>query len=559
MFVLICATLLFSVRRITAATDGSVASCPGEYCITVREGEIAAQAGLCVVIQCSFTTVSSFTHKHLLWYKCEPLGKRCRDSDVIFHSNKKSKKVQAGFMGRVSLLEPDVGLKNCSIIINDLTESDSGSYQLRVEGVNNGIADGLTFSQKVKISVKGLTQKPTVGIPPLTEGQQTTLSCTAPGLCSGSDPEITWTWRGAGEKDSHITGNITAVKTEHLTSVTQRRSSTLTFNSSAEHHGTDVTCKVRFTNDITTEETVTLNVTYMKKPVISGNTAVKEGDVLRLTCSGDSFPPSRVTWTKLPIKNVLHNVSGAATLLISNVTAECSGQYVCTAEQRITNVTTAAEVTVTLFPKISNQTPGDCVSNNMTREAEQTFTDLLCSFFISFKNLHVLIAFFIGILLSATICCLALKCCRNKQKTSGGMTLEMVTTQAVPLMDPHQAAESDGIRGPEGDVQPREVEYSDIDFSLVKRKRAGGAEDTRETPDTEYAEINNKGTEERQSDGAEDSEVMEGREEEEEEEEEEAIGEDKETEECVLKEEGGGEDVAVYSNVHEIMGESQGP
>ncbi|XP_077950839.1 uncharacterized protein LOC144389520 isoform X5 [Gasterosteus aculeatus] len=473
MFVLICATLLFSVRRITAATDGSVASCPGEYCITVREGEIAAQAGLCVVIQCSFTTVSSFTHKHLLWYKCEPLGKRCRDSDVIFHSNKKSKKVQAGFMGRVSLLEPDVGLKNCSIIINDLTESDSGSYQLRVEGVNNGIADGLTFSQKVKISVKGLTQKPTVGIPPLTEGQQTTLSCTAPGLCSGSDPEITWTWRGAGEKDSHITGNITAVKTEHLTSVTQRRSSTLTFNSSAEHHGTDVTCKVRFTNDITTEETVTLNVTFS--------------------------------------------------------------------------------------PKISNQTPGDCVSNNVTGEAEQTLTDLLCSFFISFKNLHVLIAFFIGILLSATICCLALKCCRNKQKTSGGMTLEMVTTQAVPLMDPHQAAESDGIRGPEGDVQPREVEYSDIDFSLVKRKRAGGAEDTRETPDTEYAEINNKGTEERQSDGAEDSEVMEGREEEEEEEEEEAIGEDKETEECVLKEEGGGEDVAVYSNVHEIMGESQGP
>uniref|UniRef100_A0AAQ4QV43 Ig-like domain-containing protein n=1 Tax=Gasterosteus aculeatus aculeatus TaxID=481459 RepID=A0AAQ4QV43_GASAC len=209
--------------------------------------------------------------------------------------------------------------------------------------------NGLTFPQKVNISVKGLTQKPTVGIPPLTEGQQTTLSCTAPGLCSGSDPEITWTWRGAGEKDSHITATITAVET----SVTRRRSLTLTFNPSAEHHGTNVTCKVRFTNDVTTEETETLIVTYMKKPVISGNTAVKEGDVLRLTCSGDSFPPSRVTWTKLyfnenlQIKNVLHDVSGAATLLISNVTAECSGQYVCTAEQRITNVTTAAEVTVT--------------------------------------------------------------------------------------------------------------------------------------------------------------------------------------------------------------------
>ena len=95
-------------------------------------------------------------------------------------------------------------------------------------------------------------------IPPLTQGQQTTLTCTAPGLCSGSVPTITWMWRGTGENDSHITGDI---MTENLTAVTQRHSSTLTFNSSAEHHGTDVTCKVSFTGDTTTEETVTLNVT----------------------------------------------------------------------------------------------------------------------------------------------------------------------------------------------------------------------------------------------------------------------------------------------------------
>ena len=95
-------------------------------------------------------------------------------------------------------------------------------------------------------------------IPPLTAGQQSTLTCTAPGLCSGSVPTITWTWRGTGENDSHITGNI---MTETLSAVTQRHSSTLTFNSSAEHHGTEVTCKVGFTGDTTTEETVTLNVT----------------------------------------------------------------------------------------------------------------------------------------------------------------------------------------------------------------------------------------------------------------------------------------------------------
>ncbi|KAM6936299.1 myeloid cell surface antigen CD33-like isoform 1-T2 [Lycodopsis pacificus] len=250
MFVLIWTTLLFSVRDITADSGAAVREhCARRYCITLSEGEITAEAGLCVVIPCSFTIPSVFTPQHMVWYKCEPYQRRCVDSHVILHT-KNNNKVQSGFKGRVSLLEPDVSQKNCSIIINDLTESDSGSYQFRVQ---SGSGSGFTFSLKANVSVKGLTQKPTVMIPALTEGQQTTLTCTAPGLCSGSDPNITWTWRGAGEKHSHITGNITAV--------TQRHSSTLTFNPSAEQHGTDVTCKVSFTNGITTEETVTLNVT----------------------------------------------------------------------------------------------------------------------------------------------------------------------------------------------------------------------------------------------------------------------------------------------------------
>ncbi|KAM6936301.1 sialic acid-binding Ig-like lectin 14 isoform 2-T3 [Lycodopsis pacificus] len=255
MFVLIWTTLLFSVRDITADSGAAVREhCARRYCITLSEGEITAEAGLCVVIPCSFTIPSVFTPQHMVWYKCEPYQRRCVDSHVILHT-KNNNKVQSGFKGRVSLLEPDVSQKNCSIIINDLTESDSGSYQFRVQ---SGSGSGFTFSLKANVSVKGLTQKPTVMIPALTEGQQTTLTCTAPGLCSGSDPNITWTWRGAGEKHSHITGNITAV--------TQRHSSTLTFNPSAEQHGTDVTCKVSFTNGITTEETVTLNVTYQHGP-----------------------------------------------------------------------------------------------------------------------------------------------------------------------------------------------------------------------------------------------------------------------------------------------------
>uniref|UniRef100_A0A3Q1GWL6 Ig-like domain-containing protein n=1 Tax=Acanthochromis polyacanthus TaxID=80966 RepID=A0A3Q1GWL6_9TELE len=72
-------------------------------------------------------------------------------------------------------------------------------------------------------------------IPPLTEGKQTTLTCTAPGLCSGSRPKISWMW-------------------------TERHRSTLDFSPSAEHHGTNITCKVRFKGGTTTEKTLTLNV-----------------------------------------------------------------------------------------------------------------------------------------------------------------------------------------------------------------------------------------------------------------------------------------------------------
>ncbi|XP_068592560.1 sialic acid-binding Ig-like lectin 14 [Cebidichthys violaceus] len=375
MFVLIWTTLLFSVRGFTAVTGASVrGQCDNGYCIALSEGEITAEAGLCVVIPCSFTTASVFTPKHIVWYKCEPSKRRCGDPVMIFHTNNNNNKVQSGFMGQVSLLEPDVSQKNCSIIINDLTESDSGSYQLRVNGLRYGVGSGFTFSLKATVSVKGLTLKPTVMIPPLTEGQQTTLTCTAPGLCSGSDPKITWTWRGAGEKDSHITGNITAVKTENLTAVTQRHSSTFTFDPSAEQHGTNVTCKVSFTNNISTEETVTLNVTYVKKPVITGMTTVKEGDALNLTCSVESSPPSVVTWTKLDSnKNlqsenviVLQNDSGSATLVILNVTAEYSGQYICTAEHQITTLTTPAEVNVKFLPKFLSSPPCEVQSEVLT-------------------------------------------------------------------------------------------------------------------------------------------------------------------------------------------------
>ncbi|XP_030606588.1 sialic acid-binding Ig-like lectin 10 [Archocentrus centrarchus] len=394
MFVLIWAALLFSVRGSSAGTGVSASEhCDREYCVTLSEQELRAEAGLCVVISCSFRTAADFTPKHIVWFKCEASTERCGDADIIFHSDKNTdKKPQIGFKGRVSLLEPDVSQNNCSIIINDLKQKDSGSYQLRVNGDLNGKESGFTFITRVNVSVKGLIQKPTVMIPTLTEGQQATLTCTAPGLCSGSVPEITWTWRGAGGTESHITENITAFKTENLTAFTQRHTSTLTFDPSAEYHNTNVTCKINFPNKLATEQTSALSVNYMKEVKITGVTRVREGEALNLTCSVESFPPSLIMWKKLSFNTNLHSDTGSASLLIHNVTAEHSGLYVCTAKYM--NNTLKDEVNITVIYKrkpqiIGNKTVKEGDVLNLTCSVESFPPSLIVwKKIISNTNLH---------------------------------------------------------------------------------------------------------------------------------------------------------------------------
>lgn len=65
--------------------------------------------------------------------------------------------MQTWFRGRVSLLEPDKTRQNCSIIINDLTEADSGFYQFKLVGYNYyGGLDQYSFADKVTLQVTGM-------------------------------------------------------------------------------------------------------------------------------------------------------------------------------------------------------------------------------------------------------------------------------------------------------------------------------------------------------------------------------------------------------------------
>uniref|UniRef100_A0A3B5LI54 Ig-like domain-containing protein n=1 Tax=Xiphophorus couchianus TaxID=32473 RepID=A0A3B5LI54_9TELE len=200
--------------------------------------------------------------------------------------------------------------------------------------INNNISTCFYLSTMLS---SDLNLRPSLMIPPLTEGQQATLTCTAPGLCSGSPPIITWMWRGKIEEDYIITGSTTALKTEDLTGVTQRHSSTLTFKPSAKHHDTNLTCKVSFTGDITTEETVSLNVKCksLKYILVSFLTRyyadITEGDKIKLVCyvKRSNPQPTEFTWYKD------NYVWSRKEYVFSSIKPEDSGTYKCIAKNSV--------------------------------------------------------------------------------------------------------------------------------------------------------------------------------------------------------------------------------
>ncbi|XP_037532490.1 sialic acid-binding Ig-like lectin 5, partial [Nematolebias whitei] len=576
-----------------------------------------------VVVPCSFIPSYYFTPKYIVWFKCDASKTKCVESDMIFHTN--PNKFQSEFKGRVSLLEPDVSQRNCSIIINDLKKSDSGTYQIRVNGLLLDETSGITFYIRSPVSVRGLSQKPTVEVPPLMEGQQATLTCTAPGLCSGSRPEITWTWRGTRENSSQFTGNITDFHTENLTAVAQRHSSTLTFDPSSEHHGTSVTCRVSFTGGAVTEETVTLNVSYVKEVKIIGATNVREGETLNLTCSVDSFPPSDVMWTKFGADNLLKNNSsvhlqeeqGISSVSISNVTVDVSGLYMCMAKHVNKTLSKNVNVTVTWFSKVlnssgcvhrsktltcvciseglplptirwpllknhtgymvittvSNNTINstvslsvenggnmsvECFSSHENGEAKENLTvkhdvveNLVSNNLMgTAARVEVVIAFLIGVLLSAIVCCLGSACNRMKQKKSEHLdeTLEMMNIQHNQTKD-QEGTENGAVAAekvlPEPSCSPNDVEYASIDFSKLKtwisRKKAKELESMA----TEYAEIKIGVKEETKVN--KEVETLEGKEEE-------PVMDGEEKTKDGLDEQGG-QGEAVYSTVKDVMDE----
>lgn len=95
------------------------------------------------MIPCSFSGFRFARQAQIYWFKCNST-QECDNPVKIFLHNS----------ARVSLLDYDKYFRSCSIIISDLTESDSGSYYPQIQFSVPQIE--FSSPQRTTVSVKGM-------------------------------------------------------------------------------------------------------------------------------------------------------------------------------------------------------------------------------------------------------------------------------------------------------------------------------------------------------------------------------------------------------------------
>nr|XP_019573826.1 PREDICTED: sialic acid-binding Ig-like lectin 10 isoform X3 [Rhinolophus sinicus] len=323
--------LLFAVLR-----GGSSVPNP-EFLLNVQR-TVTVQEGLCVLVPCNLSYPSKNwtedTPAYGYWFQRHV--KLTTDPPVA--TNNQSQKVQKKTQGRFQLVGSPQD-KSCSLLIRDAQKEDTAEYFFRVERGSYVRYNFMNYMFFLKVTA--LTRKPDVYIPEMLEpGRQVTVICVF-----DSDfeqcPAPTFSWMGAAlsSQETRPTGS-------HV--------SMLTLTPRPQDHGTNLTCRVDFSNKgMSTENTVRLNVAFPPKDLFISTSPAKgsalepqgdslylqaqEGQFLRLLCAADSRPPATLSWALEDRVLSWSRSSGSRGLELElpRVKPADAGHYTCRAENRL--------------------------------------------------------------------------------------------------------------------------------------------------------------------------------------------------------------------------------
>ncbi|XP_026518466.1 sialic acid-binding Ig-like lectin 13, partial [Terrapene carolina triunguis] len=340
--------------RSADVSPGSLSQLPG-FTLTVPQS-VSVQVGLCVLVPCTFTYPASYdtdnprAQLYRYWYK-DPADV---GQNTPVASSDSNRGVSQETQGRFRLAEnPAHG--DCSLQISDAQQTDAGRYFLRVEKGKlkysyRSSADGTDFT--LTISVPGLTEEPEIQISPaqrvpgmLLAGEPVTVTCTAPGRCSGTPPRVTWTGPFSD------TARDVSVQ---LANSTWAHSSMLSFTPSPGDHGQELDCSVIYgpAQGPSTSRTIRLHVGYPPRPPnITGTLTrngrpgpaplgaegdvvsleIQEGDSLNLSCEASSRPEATLSWAK-GNESLSSRQGGDGHLELPNLSRGDAGEYRCWAK-----------------------------------------------------------------------------------------------------------------------------------------------------------------------------------------------------------------------------------
>uniref|UniRef100_A0A674JIR7 Ig-like domain-containing protein n=1 Tax=Terrapene triunguis TaxID=2587831 RepID=A0A674JIR7_9SAUR len=324
---------------LTLLWRGSLSQPPG-FTLVVPQ-LVSVQEGLCVLIPCNFTYPASYdtdnpsAELNRQWYK-EPATV---GQDHPVASNIPTVKVSQETQGRFRLTE-DPAHGNCSLQISDARQTDAGRYFLYGKHPMS-LSDSLRSPR-----VSELTEEPEIQISPargmpgmLLAGEPVTVTCTAPGRCSGRPPRVTWTG-----PFSDTARNVSA----QLANSTWAHSSALNFTPGLGDHGKELVCNVTYhpPQGPSTSRTIQLHVDYAwgaEGDVVSLET--QEGDSLSLSCEAGSRADANLSWARVN-GSLSSGQGGAGRLELPNLSQGDAGEYQCWAKNSYGSASQALRVHV---------------------------------------------------------------------------------------------------------------------------------------------------------------------------------------------------------------------
>uniref|UniRef100_A0A674JF41 Ig-like domain-containing protein n=1 Tax=Terrapene triunguis TaxID=2587831 RepID=A0A674JF41_9SAUR len=348
---------------------GSLSQQP-EFTLMVPQS-VSVQEGLCVLVPCTFTypasydTYGSWARLFRYWYKDTAF---VGQNPPVASSNP-SQRVSQQTKGRFRLAENPVR-GDCSLQISDAQRTDAGRYFLRVEG---------DFSYNYRTRTDGTDLTLTISVPgTLLAGEPVTVTCTAPGRCSGTPPQITWT---------RPFSNTAQDVSTRLAKGTSAHSSVLRFTPTPGDDGKELVCTVTYRPrwEPSTRRTVQLRVVLVPWVSISHGSAegdivslvTQEGDSLTLRCEAGSRTEVTLSWARVN-GSLSPSQGGAGYLELLNLSPGDVGDYRCWAKNSYGWASRALRVhvqspvrTLQITVSRANRNPGTLVANGSQLIAQE--------------------------------------------------------------------------------------------------------------------------------------------------------------------------------------------